>query len=75
MNAFTAGNLYSRKDIYKIMNVPKNKQAGIWNIGYVKYNDDILFLLILMHRGVQVIIIIIDLLMMNYSGLVKETFH
>ena len=37
---FTVGEKYSRKDIYRILNVPKNEQEGIWNTGYRQYNDD-----------------------------------
>ncbi|WP_088291233.1 DUF3427 domain-containing protein [Bacillus mycoides] len=38
---FTRGNMYSRNDIYKILNVPKERQGGHWNTGYRRYNDDL----------------------------------
>ncbi|AXI11086.1 DUF3427 domain-containing protein [Oceanobacillus zhaokaii] len=38
---YKVGSEYSRKDIYKILNVPENKQDGIWNTGYTTYNNDI----------------------------------
>lgn len=37
---FRVKELYSRNDIYKILNVPVNKQGGIWNTGYTKYNGE-----------------------------------
>ncbi|MCO0600951.1 DUF3427 domain-containing protein [Peribacillus butanolivorans] len=37
---FKVGDLYSRKDVYKIINVPKEKQGGIWDTGYTRYNND-----------------------------------
>ena len=39
--SFIIGNIYSRKDIYIIKNVPKEKQGGIWNTGYTTFNKDI----------------------------------
>ena len=38
---FTMGNMYSRNDIYKILNVPKERQGGHWNTGYRRYDDDL----------------------------------
>lgn len=35
------GNEYSRKDIYKVFNVPEEKQGGNWNTGYTTFNNDI----------------------------------
>lgn len=37
---FKVGGLYSRKDIYEILNVPKEKQKGSWNTGYRTYNGE-----------------------------------
>lgn len=37
---FTISALYSRKDIYQILNVPVEKQKGNWNTGYNKYKDE-----------------------------------
>ncbi len=39
--SFIIGNIYSRKDVYKILNIPKEKQGGIWNTGYATFNNDI----------------------------------
>lgn len=35
----TIGEKYSRKDIYKIFDVPKENQGGNWYTGYNKFND------------------------------------
>ncbi|AYK68169.1 DUF3427 domain-containing protein [Bacillus subtilis subsp. subtilis] len=35
------GEQYSRKDIYKIFNVPEGKQGGNWNTGYTSFNNDV----------------------------------
>lgn len=40
MTFFITDSYYSRSDIYRILEVPKEKQKGIWNTGYVKYNND-----------------------------------
>lgn len=40
MMPFIIGNEYSRKDIYRIINVPPEKQEGNWNTGYTLYNND-----------------------------------
>jgi len=37
---FTVGNSYTRKDIYRILNVPVERQKGNWNTGYNKYERD-----------------------------------
>jgi predicted HNH restriction endonuclease len=37
---FIRGKTYSRNDIYLILNVPIEKQKGIWNTGYVKFEND-----------------------------------
>lgn len=37
---FIVGEEYSRKDIYKILNVPPEQQEGNWNTGYNRYKDD-----------------------------------
>ena len=37
---FKIGGLYSRKNIYEILNVPKEKQKGSWNTGYRTYNGE-----------------------------------
>ncbi|WP_340019363.1 DUF3427 domain-containing protein [Paenibacillus sp. FSL H3-0457] len=39
-NLFVVGNKYSRKDVYKILDVPVEKQGGNWNTGYTKFEDD-----------------------------------
>lgn len=38
---FNTGNNYSRKDIYRIINVPEDKQGGNWNTGYTTYLNDV----------------------------------
>lgn len=38
---FIVGHLYSRNDLYQLLNVPRQKQGGIWNTGYTIYNHDI----------------------------------
>ncbi|WP_432360501.1 DUF3427 domain-containing protein [Sporosarcina sp. UB5] len=35
------GNEYSRKDVYRIFNVPEVKQGGNWNSGYTTFNKDV----------------------------------
>ncbi|MDY8025806.1 MULTISPECIES: DUF3427 domain-containing protein [Paenibacillus] len=37
---FKIGEYYTRKDIYRIVNVPADKQGGHWDTGYAQYNDD-----------------------------------
>ncbi|WP_226619756.1 DUF3427 domain-containing protein [Cytobacillus firmus] len=37
---FVVGNLYSRKDVYRIINVPVKQQGGNWDTGYNRFNDD-----------------------------------
>ncbi|WGL16801.1 DUF3427 domain-containing protein [Microbulbifer bruguierae] len=37
---FTAGNEYTKNDIYHICNVPSEKQKGNWNTGYTNYEGD-----------------------------------
>jgi len=37
---FQVGRLYSKNDIYKILNVPMVQRKGAWNTGYIKYKDD-----------------------------------
>ena len=37
---FEVGSQYSRKDIYQILSVPKEKQRGNWETGYTKYNGE-----------------------------------
>lgn len=36
---FKSKELYSRKDLYKILNVPVDRQKGNWNTGYHKYDN------------------------------------
>ncbi|WHX97953.1 DUF3427 domain-containing protein [Neobacillus sp. DY30] len=38
---FEVGNTYSRKDVYRIVNVPKERQGGNWDTGYNRYNNDL----------------------------------
>ncbi|NEW00551.1 DUF3427 domain-containing protein [Bacillus megaterium] len=38
---FLVGNTYSRKDIYRILEVPEEKQGGNWNTGYTTYKNDV----------------------------------
>lgn len=38
---FKIGAEYSKKDIYKILNVPDEKQGGAWDTGYRLYNEEI----------------------------------
>ncbi|WP_028973255.1 DUF3427 domain-containing protein [Spirochaeta cellobiosiphila] len=40
MSLFSCGTTYSKKDIYSLIKVPKNKQGGNWDTGYNKYNSD-----------------------------------
>lgn len=37
---FQIGNLYTKWDIYKILNVPSEKQRGAWDKGYRKYDGN-----------------------------------
>jgi len=37
---FVVGNAYSKKDIYRICDVPLDKQRGNWDTGSTKYNND-----------------------------------
>ncbi|QCT01390.1 hypothetical protein E6C60_0668 [Paenibacillus algicola] len=37
---FNVGEYYSRKDVYKIMNVPEAQQGGNWDTGYTRYKGD-----------------------------------
>lgn len=37
---FVAGESYSKKDIYKILQVPPKQQKGKWNTGYTKHGND-----------------------------------
>lgn len=36
---FKSKELYSRKDLYKILNVPVDRQKGNWNTGYNQYDN------------------------------------
>src|SRR5690242_11188901 len=36
---FKVGNSYTKHDIYKILNVPVERQKGAWDTGYRKYED------------------------------------
>lgn len=38
---FKIGETYSKEDIYRLRNVPKEKQKGSWNTGYTKFENDI----------------------------------
>jgi len=38
---FTVNKVYSRRDIYEILNVPSKRQKGEWNNGYREYNGNI----------------------------------
>lgn len=40
MIPFTAGYLYSRGDIYEMVNVPEEQRRGNWDTGYNKFNGD-----------------------------------
>lgn len=37
---FQVGRRYTRNDIYKILEVPKDKQGGDWDTGYHRHGDD-----------------------------------
>lgn len=39
-SSFVVGELYSRKDVYRIMSVPEGKQGGNWDTGYTRFNND-----------------------------------
>lgn len=36
---FKVGNSYSKHDIYRLLNVPIERQKGAWDTGYRKYNN------------------------------------
>lgn len=36
---FQIGHLYSKNEIYSVLNVPIEKQKGAWDTGYRKYHD------------------------------------
>jgi 5-methylcytosine-specific restriction enzyme A len=38
---FEVGKKYSRKDVYRIVNVPEERQGGNWDTGYNRYNNDL----------------------------------
>ncbi|PTL37410.1 DUF3427 domain-containing protein [Alkalicoccus saliphilus] len=38
---FEVGRKYSRKDVYRIFDVPEEKQGGNWNTGYTTFNEDV----------------------------------
>ncbi|OAB24956.1 restriction endonuclease [Paenibacillus macquariensis subsp. macquariensis] len=40
MPTFTVGEYYTRKDVYRIVNVPDAQQGGNWDTGYTRYNSD-----------------------------------
>ncbi len=37
---FKVGDYYTRKDVYKAMNVPESQQGGNWDTGYTRFNGD-----------------------------------
>lgn len=37
---FTPGNLYRRKDVYKIIGIPETTKGGNWDTGYTRYKND-----------------------------------
>jgi 5-methylcytosine-specific restriction protein A len=37
---FKVGDSYTKHDIYRILNVPIERQKGAWDTGYRKYDDD-----------------------------------
>lgn len=40
MYPFIIGNLYSRKDIYRMIGIDENTRGGNWDTGYNKFNND-----------------------------------
>jgi 5-methylcytosine-specific restriction enzyme A len=38
---FNIGQIYTKNDIYQILNVPLTKRKGAWDTGYRKYNNAI----------------------------------
>lgn len=40
-NFFEVGKSYSRKDVYRIVSVPQERQGGNWDTGYNRYNNDL----------------------------------
>lgn len=40
-NIFRIGQSYSKKEIYTLLKVPKEKQKGAWDTGYREYEGDI----------------------------------
>ena len=41
IDKFKVGGLYSRKDIYRVLGVPKERQGGNWNTGYTTYDEEV----------------------------------
>nr|MBC9199799.1 DUF3427 domain-containing protein [Paenibacillus sp. PL91] len=37
---FIVGEYYTRKDVYRIVNVPDAQQGGNWDTGYTRFNND-----------------------------------
>ncbi|WP_036715367.1 DUF3427 domain-containing protein [Paenibacillus ehimensis] len=37
---YSVGKNYSRKDIYRILNIPREQQGGNWDTGYHRYEND-----------------------------------
>lgn len=37
---FSVGEYYTRKDVYRIVNVPVAQQGGNWDTGYTRFNND-----------------------------------
>lgn len=40
MSHFVVGREYTRKDIYRIVKVPKEQEGGDWTTGYHRHADD-----------------------------------
>lgn len=37
---FKSGDLYTKNDLYRVCNIPTEKQKGNWNTGYTNYNGN-----------------------------------
>ena len=40
-NPFVVGSVYTRDDVYRVMNVPEPRRKGNWETGYNRFEDDL----------------------------------
>lgn len=38
--SFIVGNLYRRRDVYRVIGIPEDTKGGNWDTGYARHNDD-----------------------------------